>query len=38
MKIKSVNQQDFGSLENLKFSISDIDDIQDDELLINVYC
>ena len=38
MKVKSVNQQDFGSLENLKFSISDIDDIQDDELLINVYC
>ena len=38
MKIKSVNQQDFGPLENLKFSISDIDDIQDDELLINVYC
>jgi len=38
MKIKSVNQQDFGSLENLNFSINDIDDIQDDELLINVYC
>ena len=38
MKVKSVNQQDFGPLENLKFSISDIDDIQDDELLINVYC
>mgnify|MGYP006447617569 FL=1 len=38
MKIKSVNQRDFGRLENMEFSNSDIENIVDDELLINVHC